>query len=326
MKAMQYQRYGDPGQLRLAEAPRPQPGASQLLVRVAASSVNPIDWKLHDGSHRWLVPARFPSTPGFDFAGEVAEAGARARRFKPGERVYGMSDRRPGNASAEYVVVGEAAVARRPANLSAVEAAALPLAGLTALQCLRDLGGIRAGQRVLIIGASGGVGHLAVQIAKAYGARVTGVCSGRHVALVRDLGADRVIDYTRERDFLAQGAWDLILDTVVRAPVPRLLAALAPRGVYVSTLPSAGRVAAALLLPLASRKRVRIVLVKPRGADLEALTRLCEEGALRPVIEKRFALADLAAAHAHSRKGRTGGKIAVVVGGEGDATSPAEAR
>ena len=315
MKAMQYQGYGDPSRLTLVEAPRPAPGASQLLVRVAASSVNPVDWKLHDGSYRWLVPVRFPSTPGFDLAGEVVEAGANVRRFKPGERVYAMSDIRPGRAAAEYAVVGEAAAALMPANLDAAQAAALPLAGLTALQGLRDLGGVRAGQRVLVIGASGGVGHLAVQIAKAYGAHVTGVCSFRHTAMVRGLGAERVIDYTREPDYLASGPYDLILDLIVQQPVRELLGALTDRGVYVSSLPSGGRIAAAVLLPVASRKRVKMIGVKPRGADLDELRRLCEAGALRPVIEKRFALEELAAAHAYSRHGRTAGKITVVVGG-----------
>ena len=191
MKAMQYQQYGGPDQLRLADVPRPQPGARQLLVRVAASSVNPIDWKLHNGSLRWLTPVRFPSIPGYDLAGEVVEAGAEVRRFRPGDSVFAMADVRPGRASAEYAVVGEAAAAYMPANLSAADAAAVPLAGLTALQCLRDLGHIRAGQRVLVIGASGGVGHFAVQLANTWGTEVTGVCGPRHVELVRGLGADR---------------------------------------------------------------------------------------------------------------------------------------
>lgn len=313
MKAMQYEGYGGPDKLRCADVPRPEPGAAQLLVRVAAASVNPVDWKLHDGTYRWVLPMRFPSTPGFDLAGEVVAVGANVRRFKPGERVYAMSDIRPGRASAEYVVIGEAAAARPPANLSAREAAALALAGLTALQCLRDLGRLRAGQRVLVIGASGGVGHLAVQIAKAYGAHVTGVCSTRHVALVRGLGAERVVDYTREPSFLAPGAYDVILDLIVREPIRALLAALTTSGVYVSTLPSLMRVAAALILPAISKKRVRVVSVKPRGRDLDELRRLCEAGALRPVIDKTFRLEDLAAAHAYSRQGKTTGKIAVDV-------------
>jgi NADPH:quinone reductase-like Zn-dependent oxidoreductase len=197
--------------------------------------------------------------------------------------------------------------------LSVAEAACIPLAGLTALQCLRDLGHLEARQRVLIIGASGGVGHLAVQIAKSYGANVTGVCSGDHVAMVGKLGADRVIDYTRKPDFLRSDKYDVILDAVVRAPVSALLGALTAHGRYVATLPSLTRIAAATVLPIFSKKRIGIVRVSPRGQDLDALRRLCESGELRPVIDKTFRLPDLAEAYEYSRQGRTAGKIAVIV-------------
>ena len=276
MRAMQYQRYGGPEQLRLVDVPRPVPGPRQLLVRVAACAVNPIDWKLHDGSYRWFAPVRFPSTPGFDLAGDVVEVGAEVRRFHPGDAIYAMADVRPGGACAEYAVISERAAAYRPANLSAIEAAAIPVAGLTALQSLRDLGHMRAGQRVLVIGAAGGVGHYAAQLAHAWGTDVTAVCGPRHVEMVRGLGADRVIDYTREPNYLAPARFDLRLDTVVRAPPGRLLAALRPLGIYVATLPSAARVAAALALPLVSGKRVLVASVKPRGGDLELLRGLCE--------------------------------------------------
>jgi len=313
MKAMQFQAYGDPSQLHLAEAAQPEPSATQLLVKVAASSVNPVDWKLHSGAYRLLMPIRFPSTPGFDLAGEVSAVGANVQNFRPGDRIFAMSDRRSGHAAAEYVVVGEAAAAQAPANLSAAEAACIPLAGLTALQCLRDLGHLEAGQRVLIIGASGGVGHLALQIAKSYGANVTGVCSGHHVAMVGELGADRVFDYTREPDFLRGDKYDVILDAVVRAPASALLGALTAYGRYVATLPSFTRIVAATVLPVFSKKRIGIVRVSPRGKDLDALRRLCESGELRPVIDKTFRLSDLAAAYEYSRQGRTAGKIAVIV-------------
>lgn len=313
MRAMRYRGYGGPDQIEPAEVPVPRPTRSQLLVRVAASSVNPVDWKVHSGQYRWLMPVRFPSIPGFDVAGEVIETGAQVTRFKAGDRVFAMADTRPGGASAEYSVVGELAAARMPAGMSAREAAAVPLAGLTALQALRDLGRVAAGKRVLVIGASGGVGHFAVQIARSYGANVTAVCSGRHTDMVRRLGADRVIDYTSQSDFSGPQPYDVVLDLVVRQPVRAHLALLARDGIHVSGLPSFGRIAAAFLLPLCSRRRVRVVGVRPRGEDLDQLRGLCEAGALRPVIDRVFRLEELAAAHAYSQRGRTSGKIAIVV-------------
>lgn len=315
MKAMQYQGYGAPDQLKLSEVPAPRPGPSQLLVRVAATSVNPVDWKLHTGQYRLLMPIRFPSIPGFDVAGEVVEVGSQVTRFRVGERIFAMLNPRRvrGGAAAEYALVDEAAAARAPANLSAQEAAAIPLAGLTALQGLRDLGEIAAGQHVLIVGASGGVGHFAVQIARHLGATVTAVASDRRAAMLHALGAERVIDYTRERNWAGRLPYDLVFDVIVRRPVRTFFPWMTSRGVYVSSLPSAGRVAAALLLPLISRRRVRIVGVQARGADLEELRALCERGALRPVIDRVFPLAELAAAHAYSQQGHTAGKIVITV-------------
>jgi NADPH:quinone reductase-like Zn-dependent oxidoreductase len=313
VKAMQYRNYGTPDQLQPAEVPTPRPGATQLLVRVLAASVNPVDWKLHNGQYRRIMPVRFPSIPGFDLAGEVTEVGGQVTRFKPGDRIFAMLDRRPGGTSAEYAVVGERAAARIPANLAPQEAAAIPLAGLTALQCLRDLGRIASGKRVLIIGASGGVGHLAVQIAKSYGANVTAVCSGRNAELMLRLGADRTVDYTQAPDLRGPQPYDLVLDLIAQSPLRRLLALLAADGIYVSSLPSASRIAAALLLPFVSRRRVRIAGVKPLGVDLEELSRLCEAGKLRPVIDRIFEFKELAAAHAYSQQGRTVGKIVIRV-------------
>jgi len=310
---MRYRGYGGPDQIEPADVPVPRPALLQLLVRVAASSVNPVDWKLHNGQYRWLMPVHFPSIPGFDVAGEVVETGAQVTRFKPGDRVFAMLDRRPGGASAEFAVVSEGAAARMPASLSAREAAALPLVGLTALQALRDLGRVAAGKRVLVVGASGGVGHLAVQIARSHGADVTAVCSGRHTDMMRGLGANRVIDYTRQSDFRGPQPYDIVLDLVVRAPVRTFFPLMARDGIHVSSLPSLGRIVAGYLLPLCSKRRVRVVGVKPRGEDLDQLRALCDAGKLRPVIDRVFKLEDLAAAHAYSQRGTTSGKIAVVV-------------
>jgi NADPH:quinone reductase-like Zn-dependent oxidoreductase len=315
MKAMQYRGYGAPDQLRLADVPAPRPAPLQLLVRVAATAVNPVDWKLHTGQYRLVMPIRFPSTPGFDIAGEVVEVGLQVTRFGVGDRIFAMlSTRRVrGGAAAEYAVVDESAAARAPANLSAQQAAAIPLAGLAALQGLRDLGEIAAGQHVLIVGASGGVGHFAVQIAKHYGATVTAVASDRRAGMLRALGADRVIDYAQHSNWSGRLPYDLVFDVIARRPVQSYFPWMTSRGVYVSTLPTAGRVAAAVLLPLLSRRRVRILGVHARGADLDQLRALCEAGHLHPVIDRVFPLAELAAAHAYSQQGHTAGKIVVTV-------------
>lgn len=313
---MRYRGYGGPDQIEPADVPVPRAAPSQLLVRVAASSVNPVDWKLHSGRYRWLMPVRFPSIPGFDVAGEVIQTGSQVTRFKPGDRIYAMLDRRPGGAAAEFAVVEERAAARMPASLSAREAATVPLAGLTALQALRDLGRIAPGKRVLVVGASGGVGHFAVQIAKSIGAEVTAVCSGRNADMVRSLGAGRVIDYTQQSDFRGLQPYDIVLDLVVQAPVRGFFPLMAKDGIYVSSLPSAGRIVAAFLLPLWSKRRVRIARVAPRGEDLDQLRALCEAGKLRPVIDRVFRLEELAAAYAYSRRGAAAGKIAIVVGAE----------
>jgi 2-desacetyl-2-hydroxyethyl bacteriochlorophyllide A dehydrogenase len=314
MKAIQCRGYGKPDQLAEADVPVPQPARSQLLIRVTASSVNPIDWKLYSGRYHWVIPVRFPFIPGFDVAGEVTEVGAQVTRFKVGDHVFAMLDTHPGGASAEYAVVGERAVARIPANIPAREAAALPLAGLTALQALRDLGQVAAGMRVLIVGASGGVGHFAVQIAKSYGAQVTAVCSDPHVDMVRGLSADHVIDYTKQPDFSITQPYDIVLDLVVQRPVREFFPLMASDGIYVSSLPSGGRITAAFFLPVYSKRRVSIVRVKPSGEDLDQLRVLCEAGKLRPVIDRVFRLEELAAAHAYSQRGRTAGKVVIGLG------------
>jgi len=313
MRAMQYRQAGGPDQIVAAEVPAPKPGPDQLLVKLAASSVNPVDWKLRHTRSFFYRPVSFPSIPGADLAGEVVEVGEQVRRFKAGDRVFAMGKVTTGATSADFAVVNENAAARAPTNLPLAEAAAIPLAALTALQSLRDLGRIAAGQRVLIVGASGGVGHFAVQMARHYGAHVTAVCGNRHAELVQSLGADVVIDYTRQRDFRGAQPYDLVFDSAVRAPLNSFLDVMAPAGAYVSTLPDFSRVKAAIVLPFTSRQRVRFSRVAARAADLELLREWCEAGALRPVIDKNFPLAELAAAHAYSQQGHAGGKILVQI-------------
>ena len=218
MHAIFYRRPGQPDVLEYGNLPEPAISDRQILVKIRAAGVNPVDWKMRRLRLR-LPWQRWPMIPGSDLAGEVTRVGRAVRRFRPGDAVYAMLSPFSGGACAEYAAVPEGRAARKPDRLTFVEAAAVPLAGLAALQALRDLGRIRSGQRVLINGASGGVGSFAVQIAKVYGADVTAVTGRTHVDFVKSLGADRMIDYQAE-DFTASDArYDLIFDEIGRAHV-----------------------------------------------------------------------------------------------------------
>lgn len=317
MKAMQYKRYGDPSQLEWVEIERPSPSASQLLVKVAASSVNPIDWKMHDGSLRFVMPVKFPSIPGFDLAGEVVEVGEGVRTFRPGDRLFALLPGKRCGACAEYAVVEEQVAAPIPSEINGLEAAAIPLAATSALQALRDKAGLTPGQRLLIVGASGGVGHFAVQIAKAMGAHVTGVCSTQNVKMVDDLGADEVIDYLRQFDLSSGEGYDVILDCVVSKPFSEYKKAMKPKAVYIALLPSLSLMAQALLLPVYSRRRIKLFMVKSSGEDLRYIAKLVEAGNLRPVIDSTYPLFDLATAHRKSQAGHVRGKIVIDIGHSG---------
>src|SRR5688500_17635374 len=234
MKAIVYRTYGSPDILRLEEVPRPEVRDGDVLVRVHAAAVNPLDWHLLRGqpyivrpTSGWRTPKR--NIPGIDVAGVVEAVGRDVTRLKPGDEVYGEKSR----ACAEYVAGPARLFVPKPANLSLEQAAAVPVGAVTALQALRDKGGIQAGQRVLINGASGGVGTFAVQLAKAFGAELTGVCSTRNVDLVRSLGADHVIDYTRQ-DFTRGGQrYEVVLDLVGNHSLGAFRRALTPTGTLV---------------------------------------------------------------------------------------------
>ena len=314
MRAMIYRAYGGPERLELAQLPRPVPAANQVLIRVHASSVNPIDWKRGSGALRLLMPASFPLVPGFDIAGEVASVGPGVTAFSAGVRVHARIGEMSGGASAEYAVAGIDVVAPMPPGLDFADAAGLPLAGMTALQGLRDQAGMPlegSKDRVLIVGASGGVGHFAVQIALSAGATVVGVCSGRNAALVTSLGAHQVLDYTQPDPYRGQAPFDIVLDCVGSQAGP-WLPLLGPGGRYVSTVPGPGIFLRSALNPFSSKK-VKPVLLKSRAADLRILDQLFEAKKLRVVIDSRHPLDQLAAAWTRSISGRAAGKIIVDV-------------
>jgi NADPH:quinone reductase-like Zn-dependent oxidoreductase len=320
MRAVVIEGYGGSEKLQVREVREPgPPGPGQVLLRVRATSVNPIDWKIRRGSLRYVLPAKFPLVLGFDMAGEVAALGPEVTRFQPGDLVFGGVDvGRHGGACAELALAREAALAPLPGSLSLEEAAALPTAGLAALQALRDKGELAAGERVVINGASGGVGHLAVQIARALGGRVTGVASARNLGFLRDLGAERTLDY-EEEDFTAEDdAWEVVFDAAgnrsYRDVEPSLVG---DGGIYVTTKVGPdifGWVAVTTVGGLlGQRKRARLVTVKYRAEDLVHLARLADTGRLRPHLAETFSLDKIRQAHEASETGHVRGKIAVQV-------------
>ena len=323
MKAVVYRCYGSPEVLRLEEIAKPQPHENEVLVKVHAASVNPLDWHYMRGTPYIVRLDAGVGKPkdirlGVDFSGTVEAVGKEVTQFKPGDAVFGGHD----GAFAEYVAMrADRSLASKPDNMSFEQAAAVPIAGLTALQALRDKGHIRAGEKVLINGASGGVGTFAVQIAKSYGAEVTGVCGTRTLAMVRSLGADHVIDYTAE-DFTQQAQrYDLILDTVGSHSLSQYRRVLGPHGILVivggpTTDPFIGPlitpIKALLLTPFVSQ-RFEPLLANFNPEDLRTLGELMQSGKLTPVIDRRYPLAETADAMRYVEAGHAHGKVVLNV-------------
>ncbi len=300
---------------RVTEREVPVPGPGQVLVRVRATSVNPIDWKQASGKGRPIITASFPGfVPGYDLAGEVESIGPGVTGFTRGQRVHTRLSGRAGGANAEFVLAGLDVLQPMPEKMDFAQAAGLPLAGMTALQGLRDaclLPMHKARQRVLIIGASGGVGHLAVQIARSTGATVVGVCSGRNAELVRRLGASEVVDYTKPDAYAGQAPFEAIYDCVGSDP-GKFRTLLTERGRFASCMPGL-TVFAHTPLNIVRGKKVLPVMLKPNAVDLGELDGLVTKGALEVVIDSRFPLAELGAAWARSMSGRAAGKVIVDV-------------
>ena len=322
MKAIVQDTYGSAEVLELREIDKPEIADDQVLVRVRAAGVNPADWAVMRGLPYVARPVyglRKPKNAvrGTDVAGQVEAVGTSVTRFRPGDEVFGWCV----GAYAEYASVSEDALALKPANLTFAQAASVPMAGLVALQALRDHGHVQAGQSVLINGASGGIGTLAVQIAKSLGAQVTGVCSTGNTDMVRSIGADLVIDYT-QKDFTQGGQrYDFILDNVANHPLSDLRGALTPTGTLVPNgggfdnrwFASGGRVIRAHLLDLFVSNTLRPFLVSFNLKDLVALKELIEAGKLTPVMDRTYPLAETPQAISHVGEGHARGKVAITV-------------
>jgi NADPH:quinone reductase-like Zn-dependent oxidoreductase len=317
MKAFVYERYGPPERLRMAEVDQPVPEAGQVLVRVLAASVNAADWHVLRGRPLFSRATLGLLRPrhqilGVDIAGRIAAVGGEVTRLKAGDEVYANLLDHGYGGFAEYAAVPVDVVSMKPAKLSFEEAAAVPMAAVTALQGLRHHGELRPGQQVLINGGSGGVGSFAVQLAKASGAEVTAVTSTGNLELVRSLGADHVVDYTTTDVARAGRRYDLILDTVGNRSVPELKRALVPGGKAAVT--GFTRVRSLLAVSLRGGKDVAQVQAHVTREDLEQLSALIEAGKVRPRIDRRYRFAELPAAIAYLEQGRARAKVVVEVG------------
>lgn len=307
MEAIFYERYGDASVLQLGELPTPRPKIDQILIRVMATSVNPIDWRLRSGQSRYLLSGNFPRVPGYDVAGYVVNPGGDIT-LNRGDRVMAFLDSMYGGAYAQYATCGINAATLIPDDLSFEEAAAMPLAGSTALQSLRDHGHIKEGSRVLINGASGGVGSFAIQIAKHDGAHVTAVSSEINESYAKALGADEFIDY-HKTDFTRSGdRWDIVFDAAGKSSFSRARRALTPHGRYVSTEPSftGALVSFATLL---TAQRCRVMLARSKREDLSELVRLYSTGVMQAMVDDVMPITDVVEAHRMSEQGRLRGKL-----------------
>ena len=317
MKAVLQTKYGSPEVLKFVDVDKPFPKQDQVLIKVQAVGLNMADWRLLTGNPFFirLMGMGKGKIPGSDMAGRVSSIGQDVKQFQPGDEVYGDIFSFGSGAFAEYVVVPEKAVAKKPSNLSFEQAAAVPMAAITALQGLRDVGKIQPGQRVLIYGASGGVGTFAVQIAKAFGTEVTAVCSTGKMDMVRSIGADHVIDYTRE-DFTRNGqCYDLILAANGYRSIWKYRRALPPKGVYVMAGGTMNQIFQAVLLGgLLSKnggRKLSGVTARPSQQDLLTMNELIEAGKVNPVIDRCYSFGEIREALGYLGEGHAMGKVVI---------------
>ena len=309
MRAIRQQTLGGPEVLELVDVPRPEPAPTEVLVRVAAAGVNPVDWKTRTRGGFLGSP---PFTVGWDVAGVVEEVGRGVTRFEPGDRVFGMPRfPREAAAYAEYVTSPSRQLARTPEELDDVHAAALPLAGLTAWQALVETAGVEESHRVLVLAAAGGVGHLAVQIAKARGAYVVGTARAAKHAFLAELGVDEAVDYTSERVEDRVHDVDVVLDLLGDESSAGALETIRDGGIFISVPSGSGL--DALREAAGDRARVTGILVEPDRQGMEAIADLAASGALRAEIAQTFPLEEAASAHELGETGRTQGKLVLTL-------------
>jgi hypothetical protein len=314
MKVITYGRFGDTSVLEAAEVPVPDTGKRGLLVKVHAASVNVIDSRTRRGEMSPFVNKKFPKIPGVDFAGTIVAVGTDVVHSKIGDAIYGAVNPFQGGAFAEFVAVGEDAVAPKPQRLSFEEAAGVPLAGLAGLYSLRELGKVQRGQDVLIYGSSGGVGLAAIQLAKYFGARVTTVCGTAGVGTSRELGADLALDY-KKGPVRFPGKFDVILEFSSRFAFDTARAHLKPSGRFVEASPTIPKFLGSMLANLFRKQKHLMLTAEAKRADLEFLSSLVETGRLNPVIAKVFPMESAREAFDYQESGGAIGKTVVSLGG-----------
>lgn len=313
MKAAVIYEYGSPEVFRIEEINRPSIRDDELLIKVKAASINPIDWKQRQGWHRFFLKAHFPVVLGYDVAGEIEECGTKVNAFKPGDQVYTRLTRRFGGAFAEYAAASLAILAKKPENISWQEAAAVPLASVTALQGLRDYCKLKKGEKVLIIGAAGGVGHFALQLSKIMGGVTVAVCSSRHKKMMEELNPDDFIDYTQVDYKTLTEKYDVIFDAASVENFPDCKHILNPGGRYLTTLPRPKLLIHKTIAVFTRRKKVKTFLMKSSGPDLEFISDLIRKNKLKIFIDSVFPLDKIADAHRRAEEYHTEGKIVVTI-------------
>ncbi|MEO0472056.1 MAG: NAD(P)-dependent alcohol dehydrogenase, partial [Bacteroidota bacterium] len=310
MEAILYHRYGSPEVLIYGTLSKPLPDPNQVLIRIHAAALNPIDLEVRSGKFRPMTGWRFPKIPSVDFAGVIEAVGKKVSGFQIGDEVYGMNPSQKGGAVAQYIAIAPNQIAHKPQNLSFEEAASVPLAAQTSLQAIVDLGKLKAGQKILINGASGGVGVFAIQIANILGAHTTAICSHRNVDLVKSLGADEVVDYTKTKPVDIQDRFDFFYDVYGNYPLGRCQHLLNPKGVHVSTIPRPATFIRQAFNPFFARQ-TSVVVVRSRTRQLDQLRAWIEAGKLKAVIDQVFAMEDAVKAYEYLASRRAKGKVVI---------------
>lgn len=316
MKAVVFHEYGAAKNLKVEEVPMPHPGKNEVLVKVHAASLNPVDWKMLKGNLKPLSGSANPHLFGSDIAGVIEEVGPGVENFGKGDRVFGILSSLDGGAVAEYAVVAVKHLSFMPSNLSFKEAAGAPLAGMTALQAVRDKAKVKGGDRVLINGASGGVGHYAMQIAKAYGATVVGVCSTGHVQMLRELGADEIIDYSKEDFTERKDEFDAIIDTVGTESFGTTIGSLKTGGVYIPVKAHFKDYVMTGLSAILPGKQEKTMLMRPSHRDMDELRALLESGEITTRIDTTYPMEQIVEAVQMSEAGHASGKIIIDIAEE----------
>ena len=312
MKAVEINEYGGPEVLNIIEAEKPSVGDNNILVEVKASAVNPVDWKVAKGLLKFIPGQKLPKRLGSDFAGVVTEVGSNISNFKVGDEVYGVTSAIKGGAYANFLLVESHQLSIKPKNINFAQAATIPLAALTAYQALTKIGKLNEGDLVCINGSSGGVGHFAVQIAKALGANVVSICSTKNIELSKNLGSDEVIDYKTSDIFETDHKFDIFFDAVANKSYFKVLKTLKRKGSYITTLPSLSAIISPFFR-LFNGKIGKMINLKSNSEDLRFLSELIKSGKLKVKIDKVYTLYDIQEAHRYSETGRVVGKLAIII-------------